>query len=208
MLSCCFTYCTFCFVLFFAVVSPKAALSSWGWETKAPVSEDVVVCPEQAAPSYLSSAKVPIDWSADCASVSLPVQPSLPDSPPSPPSIHPPSSLPSAQGLIDQPCPGSCPLISQLDVFCVWVKWINYWANRTGSVGPGEPVLGPWMQDWEGQRDGRGKEEGMQVREKRGEMKWRVREAKRRGRGRPTGSVISKIRETAHKRVENEEMLE
>lgn len=51
------------------------------------------------------------------------------------PSIHPPSLLPSAQGLIDQPCPGSCPQITQLDVFCVWVKWINYRAKSNGNRG-------------------------------------------------------------------------
>lgn len=51
------------------------------------------------------------------------------------PSIHSPPASPSAKSLIDQLCPGRCPLISQLDVFCVWVKWINYWANRTGSGG-------------------------------------------------------------------------
>lgn len=37
-------------------------------------NECLEVNPAQAAPSYLSSAKVPIDWAADCASVSLPVR--------------------------------------------------------------------------------------------------------------------------------------
>lgn len=76
------------------------------------------------------------------------------------PSIHPPSLPPSSplpKASLISHAPGSCPLISQLDVFCVWVKWINYRANRTGSVGPGEPALGPWMQDWGGQRDGKGR---------------------------------------------------
>lgn len=77
------------------------------------------------------------------------------------PSILPPiPTLLSAQGLIDQPCPGSCPLISQPDVFCVWVKWINYWANRTGSTGPREPVFGPWVWVRVGWKDSRGREEG------------------------------------------------
>lgn len=72
-----------------------------------------------------------------------------------PPSILLPLLL-SAQGLIDQSCPGSYPLISQLDAFCVWVKWINYWANRTGSKGPRESELGPLnerlrgAEGWEG----------------------------------------------------------
>lgn len=93
-----------------------------------------------------------------------------------PPPLHPSSLLP-AQGLIDQLCPGSCPLISQLDVFCVWVKWINYWANRTGSVGPREPMLGPWMWCTEGQSGW----ERMKLRygSVRGEMKQKAREARR-----------------------------
>lgn len=115
--------------------------------------------PGRGTASYLSSAKVSIDWSADCASVSPPVQPFLRPPlpapsplPPSLPSIHP-SSIP-AQGLIDQLCPGSCPQITQLDVFCVWVKWINYRANRTGDH---RARKSPWMQ----QRDG--KEEGQRT---------------------------------------------
>lgn len=66
------------------------------------------------------------------------------------PSIHPPSLLLSAQGLIDQPCPGSCPQITQLDVFCVWVKWINYRAKSNGNHGARKSPLNATE---EGQRE-------------------------------------------------------
>lgn len=108
---------------------------------------------DEPAASYLSSAKVPIDWSTDCASVSPPVQPFPRPLPlasfPYPPSIPPPTP---AQGLIDQPCPGSCPQITQLDVFCVWVKWINYRANRTGDRGARKS---PWKQQRAGKEERR-----------------------------------------------------
>ncbi|KAK5849211.1 hypothetical protein PBY51_008870 [Eleginops maclovinus] len=61
---------------------------------KSAVTEGLVVYPEWAAPSYLSSAKVAIDRSADCASVSPPVQPPSPLPPFS--SLHPPSPRPKA----------------------------------------------------------------------------------------------------------------
>lgn len=101
---------------------------------------------DEPAASYLSSAKVPIDRSTDCASVSPPVQPFPCPSPcllPYPLSIPPPTP---AQVLIDHPCPGSCPQITQLDVFCVWVKWINYQDNRSGDR---KAWKSPWMQQRE-----------------------------------------------------------
>lgn len=77
------------FLYLFFAVSPKNSLTLMSIETKAAVSEDLVVCPERTAAAYLSSAKVPIDCSTDCASVSLPVQPTLRPSPPLPPSLNP-----------------------------------------------------------------------------------------------------------------------
>lgn len=98
---------------------------------------------DEPAASYLSSAKVPIDWSANCASVSPPVQPLLGPLPlpPSLPSISP-SSYPCPRPHWS-PCPGSCPQITQLDVFCVWVKWINYQDNRSGNH---KARKSPWIQ--------------------------------------------------------------
>lgn len=120
---------------------------------------------DEPAASYLSSAKVPIDWSTDCASVSPPVQPFPRPLPlasfPYPPSIPPPTP---AQGLIDQPCPCSCPQITQLDVFCVWVKWINYRANRTGDRGARKS---PWMQQRAGKEERRRAADMKQMAERR-----------------------------------------
>lgn len=94
MLSCCFmnhTFCFFCFFvfcfLFFVRRCHLQRHKAHEHGKQKLLSLRIWLCVlSGAAPSYLSSAKVPIDWAADCASVSLPVQPSLR---PSPPSLHP-----------------------------------------------------------------------------------------------------------------------
>ena len=92
-----FCFLLFCFFLFFVQQCHLQRHEAHEHGKQKLLSLRIWLCVlSGAAPSYLSSAKVPIDWAADCASVSLPVQPSLR---PSPPSLHP--TPPAAQGLID-----------------------------------------------------------------------------------------------------------
>lgn len=164
MLSCCFMNCSFCFVFFFCVFFLQCHLkqsNAHEHRKQKLLSVRIWLC--------VLNGLQPLIWAQQKSPSIAPLIVRLSaylSSPPSTlplpcllPSIHPSTPPSSAQGLIDQPCPGSCPLISQLDVFCVWVKWINYWANRTASEGPAEPGLGPRKQDggmrWEKRKEQR-----------------------------------------------------
>lgn len=116
---------------------------------------------DEPAASYLSSAKVPIDWSTDCASVSPPVQP-FPCPlllPPSLPSIHPSS----------YPCPrphwSPMPRLLPTDhsAWCLLcLGEVNKLSGQSkwGPQGPEEPLNATEGQNRKKTKDGRHETDG------------------------------------------------
>lgn len=161
----------FFFNLFFAVHLLHIKLMSIGNNSSCHWGFGLYVLDESAA-SYLSSAKVPIDWSPDCASVSLPVQP-FPRPPPPCllplPSIHP----------FSYPCPrphwSAMPWLLPTDhsawcLLCLGeVNKLSGQSNR-GLRGPEEPLNATEGQERRKTEGGRHKTDG---REGRMRVVWR-----------------------------------